>query len=134
MRGGGDCESGTVGAGNESDEPGPDADDFFRLLSSRDRRRALYYLQEHSRSGLEELCDVLAGWRALDDSGVTEPTVRDRIHVSLHHTDLPLFESVGVVAYDRDARTVELEPLPEALSTILDRARAYDEFQEELER
>ena len=45
-----------------------DHDEFYRLLARPPRRRVLYYLQEHSTASVAELCDVLAGWEALDRS------------------------------------------------------------------
>jgi hypothetical protein len=96
-----------------------DHDEFYRLLARPPRRRVLYYLQEHSTASVAELCDVLAGWEALDRSRTLGDEARDRIRCRLYHADLPKLDRAGVVSYDADEGAV-------TLSAVLQRAREYD--------
>lgn len=108
-------------------ESTPDLDEFHRLLCSASRRRVLSYLQEHPETGLEELSDVVAGWKAVDEDAVVGPLEHDELRVSLHHTDVPKLADCDVVAYDRERREVTLQPLPESLSDIVRRTRTYED-------
>lgn len=126
MRGGGFDGDGSTDRGEEPGDAAPDLDEFHQLLCSASRRRILYYLQEHPEIPLEELSDVVAGWKAVEEGAVVGPRERDRIRVSLHHTDVPQLAESDVVAYDRETREVSLEPLPEPLSRILRASREYD--------
>lgn len=77
-------------------------------------------------TSLEELCDAVAGWKALEEDALVGPRERDRIRVSLHHTDVPRLVESGVVEYDRDDREVRLGPLPDRLSRIIRESREYE--------
>ncbi|QLD89491.1 ArsR family transcriptional regulator [Natronomonas salina] len=125
MRGGG-FDDGSTDRGEEPEDGAPDLDEFHQLLCSASRRRILYYLQEHPEIPLEELSDVVAGWKAVEENTVVGPRERDRIRVSLHHTDVPRLADSDVVAYDRENREVSLQPLPEPLSRILRESREYE--------
>ena len=127
MRGGGIDGDESADRGEESADPAPDLDEFHQLLSSAPRRRVLYYLQEHPETPLEELSDVVAGWKAVEENAVIGPRERNRIRVSLHHTDVPRLADSGVVEYDRENREVTLDPLPDQLSRILHDSREYEQ-------
>ena len=126
MRGGGTGGDGSTNRDEESARPSPDLDGFHQLLCSAPRRRVLYYLQEHPETSLEELCDAVAGWKALEEDDLVGPRERDRIRVSLHHTDVPRLVETGVVEYDREDHEVRLGPLPDRLSRILSESREYE--------
>lgn len=126
MRGGGIDGDGSTERGEESEDAAPDLDEFHRLLCSASRRRILYYLQEHPESPLEELSDVLAGWRAVEEDAVVGPHERNRIGLALHHADVPRLAESEVLAYDHENREVSLDPLPEQLSRILQATREYE--------
>lgn len=126
MRGGGFDDDGSTDRGEGPGDAAPDLDEFHQLLCSASRRRILYYLQEHPEIPLEELSDVVAGWKAVEEDTVVGPRERDRIRVSLHHTDVPQLAESDVVAYDRETREVSLEPLPGPLSRILRESREYE--------
>lgn len=93
----------------------PWSSDFFRALSDRYRRFALYYLLEHDRVSIEELATVVAGWAHATDGDVVGRERRDRIHASLLHRHLPELEAAGLVAVDRGSDSVSRErwSLPE---------------------
>lgn len=114
------------GEGGEQIAATVDHDEFHRLLARPSRRRVLYYLQEHSTASVAELCDVLAGWEALDRSRTLGDETRDRIRCLLYHADLPKLDRAGVVSYDADEGEVTLSPLPAELSAVLRQAREYD--------
>lgn len=123
----GRCERPNGGTDAVDLDGGPDADEFYRLLSSSPRRRILYFLEEHAEASVEELSDVLVGWKAVDDGApVVGRKERNRIRITLHHVHLPMLDSVGLLNYDGAAREASIEPLPEPLSEILHHARTYD--------
>lgn len=126
MKGGGIDGGESTGCSEETVDPAPDIDEFHQLLGSAPRRRVLYYLQEHPESSLEELSDVVAGWKALEGETVVGPRERNRIEVSLHHADVPRLAETDVVEYDRESREVTLVPLPDRLSRILRDSREYE--------
>lgn len=126
MTGGGPDGSRSGEHGSGTWGTAPDADEFHRLLSSTRRRRVLYFLREHREASLAELSDVLAGWRAVDEDRAVERRGRDGIRVSLHHTDLPMLDDGGLLAYDRDGRAVSMPALPADLAAILRHSRAYE--------
>ena len=126
MRGGGFDDDGSTDRGEEPGDLAPDLDEFYQLLGSASRRRVLYYLQEHPEITLEELSDVVAGWKAVEEDAVVGPRERDRIRISLHHTDVPRLAESDVVEYDRESREVALKQLPEPLSRILRGSREYE--------
>lgn len=126
MRGGGIDSDESTDRGEEPAHPAPDLDEFHQLLCSAPRRHVLYYLQEHPETPLEELSDVVAGWKAIEENTVVGPRERNRIRVSLHHTDVPRLAESDVVEYDRENREVTLDPLPDRLSRILRNSREYE--------
>lgn len=126
MKGGGIDRDESTGCGEEGVDPAPELDEFYQLLASAPRRRVLYYLQEHPESPLEELSDVVAGWKAIEEDAVVGPRERSRIEVSLHHADVPRLAASDVVEYDRENREVTLDPLPDRLSQILRNSREYE--------
>lgn len=126
MRGGGSD-------GDERTDPGgapggstPELDEFLGLLRSTTRRRVLYYLQEHPETRIEELSDVLAGWRAVEEGDVVGARERKRLRIALHHAAVPRLDDGGVLEYDRTRGRVSLEPLPEPLWDIVRRSYAYE--------
>lgn len=102
----------------EEPSPGPFPVGLYRALAVPERRRALYYLLDRSRVSLDELADVLAGWRATD-AGMVGPEERGRIRTVLERVHLPLLEDVGLVDYDPDAGTVALPPLTRSVRRVI---------------
>lgn len=102
----------------EESAPGPFPEGLYGVLAMPDRRRALHYLLDRARVSLDELTDVLAGWRATD-GGPVEPEVRERIRTALERSHVPLLEEVGLVAHDADEDTVRLLPLTDPVREVV---------------
>lgn len=105
------AEEAAVGSGELS------RDDVFEVLGNSRRRRMLRFLDsvDGPVSVRELVTDVAA-----DEEGVSRQALSQeqykRVHVASLQTHLPKLDSVGVIHYDRDERTVELT---EAASTLL---------------
>lgn len=98
----------------------PEAD-IYDVLANDRRRAALRTLTDAAADGSIPLSD-LADAVAERETGESPPPTgaRESVYNSLHQTHLPKLESLDVVRYDRDARTVYLR----------DRARDVDRYME----
>lgn len=99
-----------------------EVDTILDVLSDSYRRRILYYLRERGETSVEQLTTVLTGWSNARESGqeVATPERRRRVAILLYHHHLPMLADCGVVDYDRDAATVELEAVSDRLAAYLD--------------
>jgi hypothetical protein len=81
---------------------------IYEVLSNSRRRGAFQQLAV----GGERTMSVreLSVRLATEESGQSPPPrgLRESVYSSLHQTHLPLLDELGVVSYDRDARTVSL--------------------------
>lgn len=104
-RGGGtdcrtDCESAVA------DRPLESFDVLFEAMADPRRRRVLEHLRESSgAASVSELADALA-------SRGDESVDRDEVEITLLHAALPKLAALGLVEYDADGGTVELESGP----------------------
>jgi hypothetical protein len=103
----------------------PAADDLFSVLAHEDRRRLLWFLLERPEATVEELADVLVGWRLRDDEFVGE-SERRSVLVSLHHQHLPMLADSGLVAYDADSGSVAFSSPPYPLQVLIKFSYQYD--------
>ncbi|SFR62707.1 DNA-binding transcriptional regulator, ArsR family [Halogeometricum rufum] len=103
----------------------PSADDLFSVLSHEERRRLLWFLLERPETTVEELADVLVGWRLRDDDFVGEGERRS-VLVSLHHHHLPMLAKSGLVTYDADSGSVEFSPPPAPIQVLIKFSYQYD--------
>jgi len=94
-------------------------DQFYRALASRRRRRVLYYLLETTDSTVEELATVLSGWEAATTETMQTPTDRSAIHLDLVHSHLPRLADSGLVTYEPNAGTVQLDPIDPQVAQII---------------
>jgi hypothetical protein len=93
----------------------PEAE-IYDILANRRRRATLEYLSVERATGLHELSAAVA----THESGQSPAprALRESVYSSLHQTHLPKLDDLGVVAYDREARSV----------TLCDRARDVDRY------
>lgn len=78
----------------------------FETLAHRRRRLVLSCLQEHRRSSLADLAEVVAEAEAnarVDE--LSAESVRD-VYLSLYHRHLPTLEDASLVEYDQDRDVV----------------------------
>lgn len=99
-------------------------DEVFAALSDRSRRIALYYLRWRRRVDVDELADVVTGWRHADRPGTATKADRDQVRWSLLGGHLPVLDDAGLVDYDESTGTVTVEQLSERVQSLID--FAYD--------
>ena len=102
----------------EGPSPGPFPAGLYRALAVPERRRALNYLLDRSGVPTDELADVLVGWRAAEE-GAVGAGERARILEGLRETHLPMLAEVGLVEYDTDTGTVELQSLTGSVREVI---------------
>lgn len=103
--------------------PPPDA--LFGALADATRRRVLWYLLDESPASVDELADVLAGWR-LGDQTTVDPDEHDSIVAALHHSHLPVLDEAGLADYHREDGTVEATSLAPVVEDTVRFAATYD--------
>jgi len=118
-----DAEDWRPSGGSEDVAPPPDA--LFGALADATRRRVLWYLLDESSAAIDELADVLAGWR-LDEQHTVDPDEHDSFVAALHHTHLPVLNDAGLVDYDDDGATAAATPLAPVVEDTVRFACAYD--------
>ena len=99
-------------------------DEVFVALSDRRRRFALYYLRWRGRADVDELADVVAGWRGADRRGAVSRGERNRVRATLLEWHLPVLADADLVAVDGATGSVAIEPLSGPVGSLID--FAYD--------
>lgn len=99
-----------TGAEQDTAGPGPlSRDDVFEILGNSRRRRMLRYLD--SADGPVSVRELVTDVAAHEEGTTPETVSQDhykRVHVASLQTHLPKLDSVGVIDYDRDERSVAL--------------------------
>ncbi|MEF8808196.1 DUF7344 domain-containing protein [Natronomonas sp.] len=106
-------ESGSDSAPRLSD------DRLYRALASTQRRRLLCFLLEAGETTVDELATVLTGWTAAEQGAMGTKEDREQLRMALRHIHLPLLADVGLVTYDRESGTVDIEALAPAVSELI---------------
>lgn len=91
-------------------------DEVFGVLSNQRRRLALRYLIDESdaRSAtLGELADHIASVENGKSLRSVSSNERKRVYVGLLQTHLPKMDRVGVIEFDEDRKTVEIDAAAE---------------------
>ncbi|MFO7925841.1 MAG: DUF7344 domain-containing protein [Halobacteriota archaeon] len=110
------------------EEPTPDRvpsfsdDRLYRALAATERRRLLYLLLDGGERRIEELATVLTGWDATETGTMGTGDDRERTLVELRHVHLPLLADFGLVEYDRQRGTVDVESVDPLLEELLERS------------
>ena len=92
----------------------------FDLLRNARRRGVLYTVNRNGRTSVSELARRIAAWQSDDRDESADPTA---VETSLVHAHLPKLAAAGVVAYDREEGTVELDGATRDLDPLLERTR-----------
>ncbi|MFC4552714.1 MULTISPECIES: DUF7344 domain-containing protein [Halorussus] len=91
-------------------------DEMLHALSEADRRETVDYLLERDRrASVSDIADHLS---SPDDS----EREYEKAHASLYHVHLPQLASAGIVAYDEETETTELEIDRREVEDLLDAA------------
>ncbi|RAW45642.1 hypothetical protein DQW50_07780 [Halorubrum sp. 48-1-W] len=91
--------------------------EIFDLLKNSRRRKIIEYLREHGGSAkLDELAEHIAA----DENDITVQQLssdqRKRVYIGLYQCHLPKMDTLGVVEYDKNRGTVELQ---ESVSSLV---------------
>jgi hypothetical protein len=97
-------------------------DTLYETLASQPRRRILAFLLEESESTLEELVQILAGWRASESSTMVTPEKHDRIEIELYHQHLPFLHERGFIEFDHESNTIEGQELADDIRVLIRRS------------
>lgn len=81
----------------------------LHLLADPRRRRVLEYLVDRPYEPVD-LPDLAEHVHAIATPNANDPTGRETIEVSLHHTHLPKLAETGAVTYDPENRVVRYQP------------------------
>ena len=81
--------------------------EIYEILANGRRRETLRHLTE-ANSTVVTLEELTAAVAASETRGPPQRATRESVRSSLHQTHLPKLESLGVVTYDREAKTVTL--------------------------
>ncbi|WP_254273108.1 ArsR/SmtB family transcription factor [Haloarcula marina] len=111
------------------DTSGPPPDELFKALANEKRRRVLSLLSVQGPMDLEEVTDMLVGWRATAD-GPTGPDEWAQVKIELVHAHLPLLSEMGLVHYDEDTDEVRLASIPDPLDDLFEFASEYERLAE----
>lgn len=94
-------------------------DQFYQALASTQRRRLLYCLVENGENTVGDLASVLSGWEVTATGTMYTQSDRSAIVLQLLHNHLPRLDDADLIAYDADAKTVQLEPLHPRVREII---------------
>ncbi|MDS0477387.1 ArsR family transcriptional regulator [Natrinema sp. 1APR25-10V2] len=88
-------------------------DEVIRLLAERRNRAILSVLNDAARSlTVTELVQRLIASETVESDAATDETDYQREKLSLHHTELPRLDEVGLIDYDPEANVVSYETYP----------------------
>ncbi|WP_255170420.1 DUF7344 domain-containing protein [Natrononativus amylolyticus] len=88
-----------------------------QALANPRRRSVLAALLEFDEPVSTTVLAGAVGAHERDDAGAVTPAARERIAVSLHHADLPLLETAGLLEYDHEAKRVD----PSTMASVVSR-------------
>ena len=120
-----DADLETIGQTSRSNGSNLDKDDIFDLLKNSRRRSTIQYLREHG--GSAELKDI-AEHIAAEENDTTVRQLssdqRKRVYIGLYQCHLPKMDKLGVVEYDKNRGTIELQ---ESVTQLLQYIEAAEE-------
>lgn len=103
----------------------PESDAVFSALENTERRRICYYLRQNDAADVEELAEVLAGYRA-GESGPVTAAEYEAIAEGLRETHLPALSAAGLVTDDQEDDSVRLAPLVAPVEGLLEASLRLD--------
>lgn len=110
-----------IGQKNQSNGSNLSQNEVFDLVKNKRRRYVIRYLFDHGRSS--SLSDV-AEYIAADENDISvqelSSSQRKRVYIGLYQCHLPKMDSLGVIAYDKNRGTIELQDSTSQLLPYLD--------------
>ncbi len=114
---------GSIGAESRSNGSDLEKGEVFDILKNSRRRSIIRYLRAHD--GYAELNDV-AEHIAADENDTTVRQIssdqRKRVYIGLYQCHLPKLDKLGVVEYDKNRGTIQLQESVSQLMPYLDTA------------
>jgi len=102
-------------------------DTVFDLLDSKERRYALYYLNEQDDPvPIDELAEKVAKMEADSDTDEFPDSEIGRYEIQLKHSELPKADQAAFVDYDSDEGVVRLTEEPPEFEAILSIAEVVE--------
>jgi hypothetical protein len=98
-------------------------DTVFDLLKNQRRRRVLQYLREEKEGTLSDLAEHIAALENQKDVAQLSSSERKRTYVGLYQCHLPRMDDAGVIDFDADRGTIELDDRAAQLERYLDATR-----------
>ncbi|MEF8779266.1 MAG: hypothetical protein V5A46_01135 [Haloferacaceae archaeon] len=87
-----------------------DLDDVFDLLKNQRRRWVIEYLKsEGGASTLNRVAETIAAKENGIDESMLSSSQRKRVYIGLYQCHLPKMDELGVVEYDKNRGTIELQ-------------------------
>ena len=105
-------------------------DQFYSSLASSQRRRLLYYLLETTESTVAELATVLSGWEVTNTGTMHTQADRTDMAIELVHNHLPRLANAGLIEYDTDKGSVQIESLHPHVTDIIYRSIEAEALEE----
>lgn len=94
-------------------------DVIFDILKNQRRRHVVRYLQEHQVATLSDLAEHVAALENDKDIRNLTSSERKRVYVGLYQCHLPRMDDAGVIDFDSDRGTIELNHQAEQLDAYL---------------
>lgn len=95
--------------------------EIFDLLKNRRRRTVIRFLREHDGyAELNDLAEYIAAKENDIDVRQLSSDQRKRVYIGLYQCHLPKMDSLGVVDYDKDRGTIELQASVSQLLEYMD--------------
>lgn len=107
-------------------EEGVSREVVFDVLRNERRRYALHYLKREGTVDVTAMVEQIAAWEYDTAPEDLTSSQRQRVHVSLLQTHLPMMDDADVIRFDEEARTVELSNATEAIDIYLEVVPADD--------
>lgn len=89
-------------------------------------RYTVYYLFEETSDSLDHLSDVVTGWTNASTGLIATRSDRDRIQMLLYHVYLPTLDSLDVVRFDADSRTITMDNASPTMESFIQQLRQLD--------
>lgn len=106
--------------------------EIYDVLRNSRRRAALSYLLEQGRASVREVTTHVAATEYDVAPEAVSPEQRKRVYTALSQCHLPRLDEFGVVDFDADAKTIELDDVPRPVATYLQDGAGRDTDRVEL--
>lgn len=99
-------------------------DEIFELLKNRRRRDVIAYLRDgaNGRATLSDLAEYIAAKENEIEIRELSSDQRKRVYIGLYQCHLPKMDEMGVIDFENNRGTVELNPTVEQLEPYLQRS------------